>query len=195
MIKFVKGRLVHKDSSYIIVENQGIGYLIFTYSNSIFFLKHIGEDIQVFTSMIVREDDISLYGFESMDELDLFNKLIQVNGVGAKAGLSIFSALSEMEIKQAIYTEDTQTLTKANGIGKKTAQRIVIDLKDKINISEININTTYKKVEKSNEKEDAILVLTGMGFSKSDISKVIDDLEENLKAEDYIKLALKDLGK
>lgn len=195
MIKFVKGTLVHKDSSYIIVENQGIGYLIFTYSNSIFFLKHIGEDIQVFTSMIVREDDISLYGFESMDELDLFNKLIQVNGVGAKAGLSIFSALSEMEIKQAIYTEDTQTLTKANGIGKKTAQRIVIDLKDKINISEININTTYKKVEKSNEKEDAILVLTGMGFSKSDISKVIDDLEENLKAEDYIKLALKDLGK
>ena len=131
MIGFVKGTLAEKGAGYVIIEAGGIGYEIFVPANSAAYLSSEGDEVKVYTMMSVREDDVSLYGFSRRGELDAFKKLISVNGVGAKAGISILSAFTLEQLQEAIAFEDAKALTKANGVGKKIAERIVLELKDK----------------------------------------------------------------
>ena len=131
MIGFVKGTLAEKGAGYVIIEAGGIGYVIFVPANSAAYLSSEGDEVKVYTMMSVREDDVSLYGFSRRGELDAFKKLISVNGVGAKAGISILSAFTLEQLQEAIAFEDAKALTKANGVGKKIAERIVLELKDK----------------------------------------------------------------
>lgn len=199
MIRYIKGNLIHKEDSSAIIENNGIGYKINLPMSSKVYLKSRGDEVEVFTSMIVREDDISLYGFSNMEELKIFEQLITVNGVGSKAAMSIFSTLSAKDIQMAISMEDALPLTKASGIGKKTAQRIVLDLKDKmshIDATTFNDNdssdTSQSALSSSNlNKNEALLALETMGFIKGDILGVLKTIDEDLSVEEYIKRVLK----
>ena len=132
MLHYIKGTLAMKMASEIVVEAGGLGYEITVPANSSVYLAHEGDQVTVYTAMMVREDDVSLYGFGDKNELDTFRKLITVSGVGAKAAIAILSAMPLHEVHQAIILEDAKSLTRANGIGKKTAERIVLELKDKI---------------------------------------------------------------
>lgn len=120
MIGFIRGELAEKGDGYIIVDVNGVGYEIFVPANSRAYLSEEGREVMVYTAMMVKEDDVSLYGFMRKGELDAFRKLITVNGVGAKAAISILSSFTLEQIQQAIAFEDVKTITKANGIGKKT---------------------------------------------------------------------------
>lgn len=194
MINYIKGSLEIKDDNFIVVETGGIGYTIFVPTNSKFYLNEIGDTVKVYTYMSVKEDDISLFGFENYGAIDVFRKLISVNGVGAKAGISICSALSVEDIKKAIVFEDATILTKANGIGKKIAQRIVLDLKDKFENLEFTSDSsaTVKDVKNSNAKQEALNALIELGYTKVEAMEALAKItDEDLSVETYIKKALR----
>lgn len=197
MIRFLKGILAMKLEESIVLETGGIGFEIYVPAGSKFYMKNEGVEITAYTAMIVREDDMSLYGFENKTGLQIFRKLITVNGVGAKAAMAILSALPADELKKAIVFEDVAMLTKANGIGKKTAQRIVLDLKDKMDgvATDGNIiydNNSTATMADNSEKAQAIDALVALGYSISEASaSLIGVKDTDLKAEEYIKLALK----
>ena len=132
MIHYIKGQYAGTFNGGVVIETAGMGYEIFVPENSTVYLLNDGDIVKLYTKMVLREDDVSLYGFSQKEGLELFEKLITVNGVGAKAALSIMSAMSITDVRKAIAFDDSAMLTKANGIGKKTAQRIVLELKDKM---------------------------------------------------------------
>ena len=184
----------------MIIDVNGIGYKVTVPMSSPLYLKAIGEDIRVFTVMVVREDDMSLYGFADEKSLDLFNKLTSVSGIGAKAAIAIFSALTRDEIINAIVLEDAAALTKANGVGKKTAQRVVLELKDKFDYEkDVNLQLATGQSQGvihgngADEKNrvEAVEALMELGFTKAEAKDKVDSIaEENLSVEDYIKKAL-----
>lgn len=198
MLNYVKGKLEVQEETFIVIDVGGLGYRIFVSAKSSFYLKKVGEDVKVFTSMVVREDDITLYGFDNEEALYVFSKLTTVSGVGAKAAMSIFSALNTDEIKNAIVQEDADMLTKANGIGKKTAQRIVLDLKDKFkNILDnpINLVSTDKErhlVKTVDTRSEVVDALIELGYSRAEaLDAVIKIPKELTTIEECIKYALK----
>ncbi|MFR8854917.1 MAG: Holliday junction branch migration protein RuvA, partial [Oscillospiraceae bacterium] len=141
MIRYVKGVYSMNVNGGIVVEIQsGLGLEIFLPVNSPIYRYGEGETIKVYTSMIVKEDDIRLYGFHNRESLDLFEKLITVSGVGAKGAMSIVGTLDTDQLKRAVAFEDAKEIARANGIGKKTAERIILELKDKIGRIDEDIN-------------------------------------------------------
>lgn len=198
MIHYIKGVLAMKFDGGIVVETGGIGYEIHVPANSSVYLAKDHEEITVYTAMIVREDDLSLYGFGEQESLDTFNKLITVNGVGAKAALAILSAMPIHQVKQAIVFEDVASLTKANGIGKKTAQRIVLDLKDKFGTIEESGLPGQPEIPgedmAADERTEAVNALIALGYSKGEAVNALAAIKEKeLTTEEYIKAALKRL--
>lgn len=198
MIGFVKGILAEKGDGYIIVDVGGIGYEIFVPANSGAYLCGEGEQVKVYTSMMVREDDVSLYGFSRKGELDAFKKLITVNGVGAKAGLSILSAFTLEQLQEAIAFEDSKALTKANGIGKKTAERIVLELKDKFDAAGVSASETVGEAVRGgavpDERAEALEALIALGYTRGEAAGALAHVKDTgISAEDYIKAALKNL--
>lgn len=196
MIHFIKGQFAGSFNGGVVIETAGLGYEIFVPENSPAYLLHDGDIVKLFTKMIVREDDVSLYGFSQKEGLDLFEKLITVNGVGAKAALSIMSAMSINDVRTAIAFEDAAMLTKANGIGKKTAQRIVLELKDKIGDFAsaeglIGPDAKYNSADFTDERTEAMNALISLGYTKSEAVTALSKVTENdLTCEEYIKKAL-----
>lgn len=200
MIHYLSGKLASIYENSMIIDVNGIGYKVTVPMSSPLYLKAIGEDIRVFTVMVVREDDMSLYGFADEKSLDLFNKLTSVSGIGAKAAIAIFSALTRDEIINAIVLEDAAALTKANGVGKKTAQRVVLELKDKFDYEkDVNLQLATGQAQGvihgngADEKNrvEAVEALMELGFTKAEAKDKVDSIaEENLSVEDYIKKAL-----
>mgnify|MGYP001201353255 FL=1 len=197
MFHYIRGILAAKFQGTVVIEAQGIGYEIAVPLNSRVLAAGEGEELTVFTYMAVKEDDIALYGFEDEWSLDLFKKLISVSGIGAKAGLAVLSAMSAEEIKKAIIFEDADMLTRAQGIGKKSAQRIVLELKDKLGTPGEN---GYSKgaaaggIFGDNEKEEALNAMIALGYSRSEAAKAMAEIKEkDLTAEEYIRVALKKL--
>lgn len=188
-----------KLESGIVVEAGGLGYEISVPANSSVYLAREGEEITVFTAMMVREDDISLYGFGEKAALDTFNKLITVSGVGAKAAIAILSAMPLAEVRQAIVLEDAKALTRANGIGKKTADRIVLELKDKFGqIEDVQITEGFDAAASADGAADtraeAVSALIALGYSKGEAVNALAAVKEtDLTVEEYIKQALKKL--
>lgn len=196
MLNFIKGILRVKLDEAVVVETGGLGYEIHVPTNSSFYLLSEGDEVTVYTVMIVREDDISLYGFPDKNTLELFRKLITVSGVGARAALSILSSFETERVKTAIAFEDIALLTKANGIGKKTAQRIILDLKDKMGKVEDSADGFSESADKNlsldSSKNEAIDALLSLGYSKSEATTAILSIDKlNLTTEEYIKEALK----
>lgn len=196
MIHFIRGKLAILNPGSIVIENNGIGYGLTVPENSSFFLAKEGEEVFAYTSMIVREDDISLYGFSDRETQRMFHRLMSVTGVGAKAAMAILSAMPLQELIRAILFEDAVTLTRANGIGKKSAQRIVLELKDKVEAADgLNAGTvqalTGSPTDARGEAADGLMAL---GYTKSEALTALSKIpEEDLSAEEYIKKALKRL--
>lgn len=200
MIGYVIGILTMKTDCSVVVETGGVGYDIMVPGNSHLFLEKEGSEVKVFTAMIVREDDISLYGFSDHGSLQLFKKLITVSGVGAKAGLAILSSMPLDDICKAIIFEDPDMLTRAQGIGKKTAQRIVLDLKDKLgqlqNADGLSTGYTLDGAGDVavNPRSEAVAALVALGYSRGEATSAMAAIKDNsLETEEYIKLSLKKL--
>ncbi|HCU07467.1 MAG TPA: Holliday junction branch migration protein RuvA [Clostridiales bacterium] len=191
MFHYIKGRIAEVLPGLAVLENDGIGYELHIPENSAAYLAKIGEEMRFYTAMIVREDDISLYGFTDRDALSMFRKLITVSGVGAKAALAVLSAMPLSELSRAIVFEDVAALTRANGIGKKTAQRIVLELKEKIDVTETGVSAPDTDIAAGSAKEEAINALIYLGYTKSEaMTAMIGINDPELTAEEYIKKAL-----
>lgn len=175
MYAYVKGTLTQLFPTHVVVETSGIGYEIQT-PNSYRFQKYLNRDVQIFTSLIVREDAQLLYGFISEEEKDMFHSLIKVTGIGPKSALAILAASSPNGVKRAIENENDAYLTQFPGIGKKTARQIVLDLKGKVTITEED-SESLLKVDVNNDEQsqvvkEAMLALEALGYSKRELSKV-----------------------
>lgn len=195
MFHYIKGNVTMKFEGGIVIEANGIGYEVFVPDNSSVYLADKEEDVLVYTVMIVREDDVSIYGFHEKESLDLFRKLMTVNGVGAKAAMAVLSSMPVAEIKKAIIFDDAATLTKANGIGKKIAQRITLELKEKLG-SVGGLTEIAEKVIGDSGKTEAINGLISLGYSRTEAVGALSGIsEEDLTAEEYIKRALKGIGR
>ncbi len=200
MIGFIRGVLAEKGNGYIIVDVNGVGYEVFVPANSGAYLSGEGSEVMVYTAMMVREDDISLYGFTRKGELDAFKKLITVSGVGAKAAISVLSSFTLEQLSQAIVFEDSKTLTKAGGIGKKTAERIVLELKDKFGAEAESSGmqpadgVPSGEAAASDGRSEAVSALMALGYTRGEATGALAAVKEpDLTAEEYIKLALKNL--
>lgn len=219
MLAYIKGTLEMKMTGYIVIDVGGLGYKIFMSEAGIEKVGNIGETIKVHTYYKVREDDISIYGFNTLEELKMFELLISVSGVGAKTALTMLAVCEPSEFALAVIAEDIKTLTGIPGIGAKSAQRIILELKDKItkeqqieNINkQINSRTKTKaKAEEENEVEnklqaviennnkvtEAMAALQVLGYNKKEIEKVFSKLDKNeVTTEELIKKGLNLLGK
>lgn len=197
MFAYIKGTLEIKGINYVVVENSAIGYKIYMSQKSIGTIGNIGESVKVYTHYHVREDDISLYGFNSEEELRMFEILINVSGVGVKSALTMLSDITPASFAMAVINDDVGRLTKVPGVGKKTAQRLILELKDKLKSEDISgeqiEETTIKEKEIDN---DAITALQVLGYSKKEIEQALEKIEiKNLSVEETIKTALKYLGR
>lgn len=192
MINFIIGNVVSIEDEYVVIQNNGIGYKVFTSANSKMDLEIGKENQMLHTQMFVRDDGIYLYGFTSLEEMDMFNLLLRVSKVGPKIGIGVLSTLSPRQIQKAILTGDVPTLTKTPGIGKKTAERIIVELKDRIDIPLIE---TEEVEVKSLEYNQAIDGLLSLGYSRFEVEKAIKSLDyRKMTVEDIIREALKKLS-
>ncbi len=195
MINYIKGELVYIGESDIIVDNNGIGYSISVSASTVYKLPHINSEIKIFTFMDVKEGGIQLYGFVSKEELDMFALLITVSGVGPKGALALLGELSPSDIVLAISSQDRNTLSVGKGIGKKTAERIILDLKDKV--SGISVSSDMGAVPAmtsvySDDKNDAIAGLVSLGFTRSEAARAVEAIySEGMDSGKIISAALK----
>lgn len=195
MFHYIKGNITMRFEGGVVIEAAGIGYEVFVPDNSAVYLADSKETVLIYTAMIVRDDGVSIFGFYDKESLDLFRKLMTVNGVGAKAAMSILSAMPVGEIKKAIVFDDSATLTRANGIGKKIAQRITLELKDKLGAVG-GLAETAEMATADFGKTEAINGLISLGYSRSEAITALSAIsEDGLSAEEYIKKALKGIGR
>lgn len=177
----------------IVVEAGGIGYDISVAGNSSLYLRSEGDEVICYTAMIVREDDVSLYGFADRESLELFRLLITVSGVGAKAAMAVLSALTSSQLRQAIAFEDDKAIATANGVGKKTAQRIVLELKDKVSADDVSVPEQQAVSAASDDvRSEAVNGLVVLGYSRAEAVNALAGTEA-ATVEEYIKKALKNL--
>ncbi len=198
MFSYIKGKLVSKLVNYIIVEVGGIGFKIFMSTSSISKLNE-NEEVKIHTYMQVKEDDISLYGFITSEELRMFELLISVSGVGAKSAITMLSSITPSSFALAIISNDIKSLTKIPGIGNKTAQRIVLELKDKLKTEESISNDNEEiivAIKDDNKSSEAVQALKVLGYTNSEIEKVLGKIDTNsMTVEDIIRTALINLGR
>ena len=202
MISYVKGSLAEKFEDSVVVEAGGIGYRIFVPTSVLEQLPKTGETVKIYTYFSVREDAMSLYGFLSRQDIEMFRQLIGVNGVGPKSALGILSSLSPDVLRMAVISGDAKAISKAPGVGNKTAQRIILDLKDKVKSEDILdgiAEPAFGHTEISDVGEigkEAVEALTALGYSASEASGVVKKvtITESMTAEDVLKAALKHLA-
>lgn len=205
MIAYIKGELVDITDSGIVVESNMTGYAISVPSSVISQLPPIGEQVKIHTYLHVREDAMLLYGFLSKDDLAVFKLLISVNGIGPKAGLGILSAISPDELRFAILSDDVKTISKAPGIGAKTASKLILELKDKLRIEdafEIRLKHAEEAMQEGKKEaaaavqNDAVAALVALGYSNTEALKAVRQVEidENTDVEDVLKAALKHIN-
>lgn len=202
MFEYIKGSIEEKTSGYIVIETNGIGYKIFMPEPEIEKLGEIGDNVKIHTYYWVREDNISLYGFSTKEELRMFEILITTSGIGAKSAITILSNIDASSFALAVINEDTHKLTKLPGIGAKTAARMILELKDKIKKQDIEAKGNEQKQELNkaidiNENiEEAISALQVLGYSKREIEKALEKINlEEMSVEDIIRKGLSLLGK
>ena len=213
MLAYIKGTLEMKMTGYIVIDVGGLGYKIFMSDTGIERLGNIGETVKVHTYYRVREDDISIFGFNTQEELKMFELLISVSGVGAKTALTMLTVCEPSEFALAVIAEDIKTLTTIPGIGPKSAKRIILELKDKIKkeqqieeltqaskgiITNTEANTKVKQaIYDDNKVQEAIAALQVLGYNRKSIEKAFEKIEnkKELSTEDLIKKGLMLLGK
>lgn len=198
MIYSLKGTLVHTEQNLAVVECGGVGYGCRTTLNTLKDLK-LNTEVKLYTYMSVREDAVELFGFSTVSELNTYKLLINVNGVGPKAGISILSILSPEQVAVAVSSGDFKTITQANGIGPKMAQRIVLELKDKFKSIEFegNAETSESIAVKAptGNIPAAVQALAVLGFSSAEVTPILTKLDPSLSVEQMIGATLKKLGR
>ena len=199
MIYSVRGKLIHTTTSSAVVECAGVGYNCQTTINTLKQIK-IGTEVTLYTYLNVREDAMELFGFATATELETFKTLISVSGVGPKAGLAILSQLSPEQVAMAIATDDVKTITRAPGIGKKIAQRIILELKDKLAkaaVSDSGFSAVSGEAAAavSGNVPKAIEALGVLGYTPADVSPVLATLDSSLPGEQLIAMTLRQMGR
>lgn len=202
MIAFVRGTAVDMTENSVIVEAGGIGYEIYMTGTDLSQI-HMGEEVKIHTYFNVREDAMQLYGFRSKDDLQMFKLLLGVNGVGPKAAVGVLAGITADELRFAILSEDVKTLSKAPGIGKKTAQKLILELKDKMKLEdafEIKLAHEQEKAaaglgEVSDGRQEAVEALVALGYGQAESLKAVNALEdvETMDSGAILKAALKKL--
>jgi Holliday junction DNA helicase RuvA len=201
MYAYIKGKLEAKESESVIIEAGGIGYRISTSLSTLEALGQLGQEVKIHTYLYVREDTMSLYGFATNEELGMFKLLLTVSGVGPKAALSLLSTISPSKFGLAVITDDVKTLTRAQGIGNKTAQRIILELKDKISKEQVALNKDggFVNDDKSTGRSrlsEAVSALMVLGYSAAEANKAIAAVySDDLDLETIIRNSLKGLGR
>jgi len=190
MIGSLRGRLTLKQAPAVIIECNGVGYDVETPMSTFLELPPIGEELFLFTHLVVREDAQTLFGFATDEERVLFRLLLKISGVGAKIALAVLSAMSVDGFRRCIEYEDTTALSKIPGIGKKTAERLIVEMRDKIDATTSD-GVTRVTVEQG-AKSEAVDALIALGYKPAEVNKLIAKLDiEDMSAEDIIRLALK----
>lgn len=198
MIEYMQGELQSKGVNYVVIEVGGIGYRLYVSALTMAKLPPISEEVTVFVYLHVREDELSLYGFLSAEEKGIFLSLLQVSGIGPKLALAILSRLSVSELHNAIVSGDTQSLLTVPGVGKKTAGRLILELKDKLAKTVLPEEITPEAaVINSDARSEAVSALLSLGYSLAEAQKAVPIVqgEKDYTAEELIRLALKQLAK
>ena len=199
MFAYIKGILEIKANNYVVIDVSGIGYKIFMSASNIDKIGETEDKVKVFTHYYVREDIVNLYGFLTDEELRMFELLINVSGIGAKSAITMLSEITPTDFALSVISNDVTKLTKIQGIGAKTAQRIILELKDKLKTEQSISKQDTKIQEKISEEtnyEEAISALQILGYNKREIEKALEKLElQGLSIEDIIRKALNILGK
>ena len=198
MISFIRGLVADTTENAVILENNGIGYEIFMTGSSIEQVSRIGDMAKIYTYLHVREDAMQLYGFLSKDDLEMFRLLLNVNGIGPKAALGVLAGLTADELRFAVLSDDIKTISKAPGIGKKTAQKLILELKDKLKLEDAFEKKLAHEQEAASVsgflihdgRQEAAEALIALGYSSTDAMKAVrkvtdvspDDVEALLKA-------------
>lgn len=204
MLAYIKGELAEKTRGYVVVDVGGLGYKIYMSEIAMENIGNIGEQVKIHTYYRVMEDDISIFGFNTGEELRLFEFLISVSGIGAKTAITMLGAIEPSDFAIAIISDDIDTLKKLPGIGAKTAQRIVLELKDKLKkeqtIEELDTATRKESskimIEKDSKLKDTKSALQVLGYGNKEIDKVLEKVyNKDLELEDLIKAGLKELAR
>ena len=201
MISYIKGELTEISEGIIVVENNGIGFNINVPATVISSLSSIGEEVKIYTYLQIREDAHSLYGFLTRNDLNMFKMLINVNGIGPKGALAILSTISPDDLRFAICSGDVKLISSVPGIGNKIAQKIILELKDKINLTDVLERSEGSSIENAsgselNAKNEAVEALVSLGYSNSDAAKAVRQIDDVNKKdlETILKEALKKLA-
>ena len=202
MYSYIKGTLTDVEENLVVLEAGGIGYNIYTTAQTLDYLPSVGEELKLYTYLNVREDAMLLYGFLTKDDLRVFKLLLGVSGIGPKGALAILGVMSTDDLRFAILAEDAKAIAKAPGIGAKTAQRLILELKDKLSLEDAFEqkleNDAAKQVpnQLKGVKNDAVQALVALGYSSTDALKTVNSIEisDNWDVEDVLKAALKNMA-
>ena len=198
MIASLRGTLIHTDNVSGVVECSGVGFRLAVTKNTLYRLPQKGQEVFLYTFLAVREDALDLYGFIDADELETFRLITAVKGVGAKIGIAILSEFSPSQLRIYIASGDAKALTAASGVGIKLAQRIVLELKDKVGAIETDDGIDLKAVGNAtlnSSTKEAVAALVSLGYTQSEASLAVGRLDTSLSTEELIKQALKQLAR
>lgn len=204
MIRYVQGVLEMVEENAVVIDNHGIGYYISVPASVLEQMPALGKEVRIYTYLHVREDIMQLFGFLTMDDLEVFKQLITVNGIGPKGGLGILSVMSADDLRFAILADDAKSISKAPGIGAKTASKLILELKDKLKIKDVVETALERGVQRSDGiKEnphgkmvsEAVEALVALGYPATDAMKAVRqiDVSEGMTTEDLLKLSLKNM--
>jgi Holliday junction DNA helicase RuvA len=200
MIGQLRGKIIEKNPPFLMIDVQGVGYIVQTPLSTFFVLPEVGQEIVLRTHMVVREDAQLLYGFATHDECYLFQELIKTNGVGPKIGLAILSGLTPQELMEILALEEVDRLQRLPGIGAKTAMRIIVEMKDRLSkmvLSSPQKNLSSSLLSKAQDPEqEAIAALIALGYKPQEANKAIAKIDsKNLSCEAILREALQGLAK
>ncbi len=198
MIGLIKGQLAHTEPpAHVIVDVNGVGYEIEVPTSVFFELPELNKDLQLIIHHLVREDASILYGFRSFSQRQLFRTLLKVNGIGAKSGLAVLSTMSSAEFARVINDQDIAAITQVPGIGKKTAQRLMIEMKDKVDLSELSDVSGSAQPARLGVQAEAVSALQSLGFKPQEARQIVNKIykdNSNLAVEDIVRMSLKQQG-
>lgn len=202
MIAYLKGIVADVTETRLILDVNDVGYLIYISSREAEQMPGRGEEVKIYTYLNVKEDALQLYGFLSEDDLEMYKLLLNVNGVGPKAALGILSVLTPDDLRFAVLSDDEKTISRAPGIGSKTAKKLILELKDKLSLEDAfekklaNTQTASGGMANSDAKSEAVQALTALGYSNSDALRAVRKAEitDDMDTETVLKLALKQIA-
>ena len=198
MIYNLSGKLTYVDPTFIVIECGGVGFKCFASTTTITSISTVGTNVNVLTYMSVKEDSIDLYGFATQEELNAFKLLISVSGIGPKAAMAILSVLPPDRLSVAVSSGDVKAIQSAQGVGKKTAERVVLELKDKmVGIGSAHTNAIVEGIQslaQSDNAQEAVEVLVSLGFNQSEAASVVGTMDKSLSVDEMIRKGLKSLS-